>query len=374
MINTLFLTNLVLGNYILTTHYAEDMMTPYAEAHGGTLIATVDHLSFYKVSDENYNKHYNILESSFDVEKEVEFSIGEAVFIQTPGQMFFEIREQVPWHLDRISKEDLPLDGTFNHPNCLSNPNVTVNTYIVDTGIDVKHPEFEGRATWLNNFTEDGDDFDGHGHGTHCAGLVGSLTYGVCKDANLFAVKVLDAEGSGSMSGVLGGLDFIFKRHKAQDENVRSIVSMSLGGGYSKALNRAIETMLKTSDTFYVVAAAGNEDADACGTSPASAKGVITIMASDITDGRAYFSNYGKCADIYSPGVNIVSTMPGESTARMSGTSMATPIFAGVVNHYLSKSPELVNSKIKKAILRDATAGTISGNPENTNNLFVYLE
>ena len=124
---------------------------------------------------------------------------------------------------------------------------------------------------------------------------------------------------------------------------------------------------------MYVVVAAGNEDSDACNTSPASARGILTIMASDKYDNRAYFSNYGTCADLYSPGVDILSTIPNGKTAVYSGTSMATPNLVGVLNHYLDQFPGLNMKAIKEKMMQDASKNKLSGNPKKTNNLLVYL-
>jgi subtilisin family serine protease len=352
----------------------------FYKEHNLDLLVNINDLNIYTCDVDNYNSFRNTLDELFEVEEDKMFKLPkpnetELVYLQNPGESGFTL--DVPWHLDRIVKRDLPLNNSFeyNYPgSCLKNKDVQIHTYIVDTGIDVKHSEFEGRATWLANFA-DNINTDCNNHGTHCAGLVGSKSYGVCKDANLFAVKVLDCEGSGSYSGILSGLEFIFKRHKQQlvsNPNTKSIVSMSLGGGFSRAINRAVETLIK-SDSMYVAVAAGNEDSDACKTSPASASGVLTIMASDKYDKRAYFSNYGTCADLYSPGVDILSTIPNEGRAIYSGTSMATPNLVGVLNHYLDQFPNLNMQKIKNKMMMDSSKNKLSENPRNTNNLLVYL-
>lgn len=362
-------------------HFQSFEFALFARSHNLNEIASFDDLSFYKTDIENYNYHKSVFNQMFDVEDDLVYTlpkpvVGEAehVFVQSPGHTDFAYSFPTPWHLDRISKKHLPLDNVFpysEHNSCHKNKDVVVHTYIVDTGIDVDHPEFEGRAVWLANFA-DNKNTDCNNHGTHCAGLVGSKTYGVCKDANLFAVKVLDCQGSGSYSGILAGLDFVYKRHLSQATSVRSVLSMSLGGGFSKAINRAVESLI-TSDTMYVAVASGNEDADACQTSPASAKGILTVNAMDRYDNRAYFSNYGTCTDIYSPGVDIVSTIPKGKTAVYSGTSMACPQIVGVINHYIDQFPELNMKSLKAKMLQDATKNVIQGNPKQTNNMLVYL-
>lgn len=377
--------------YLLTPHRHHVHTFNYdsfAKEHNLEVLVKIDDLTVYKTHVDNYNSFTSTLEELFEIEEDQVFTLPKPIvgdtpkepvlYVQKPGESGFDMMSSnVPWHLDRVVKRDLPLDNTFEYSesgSCHKNKDVTIHTYVVDTGIDVEHPEFEGRATWLANFADD-TNTDCNSHGTHCAGLVGSKSYGVCKDANLFAVKVLNCEGSGSYSGILSGLQFVNDRHKEQvkeNPSVKSILSMSLGGGFSRAINRAVEALVK-SDSMYVVVAAGNEDSDACNTSPASARGILTIMASDKYDNRAYFSNYGQCADLYSPGVDILSTIPNGKTAVYSGTSMATPNLVGVLNHYLDMHPDLNMKAVKEKMMSDASKNKLSGNPKKTNNLLVYL-
>lgn len=350
-------------------------------------LASVGDITLYKTSSDNYIKYKNTFDHFFDIEEEQVYTVNPVVhesnnnvrFVQEPGQFDFMIQESVPWHLDRISKRHLPLNNSYAYNSsgsCHRNSNVEIETYVVDTGCDVTHPEFEGRAEFLENFTNDDKDYDGNSHGTHCSGIIGSKTYGVCKDAKIKCIKVLDSQGSGSTSGVIAGMDYAFKRHLERSQNnpnIRSIMSMSLGGGYSLAMNRAVENMVKISNTFYIVVAAGNEDSDACRTSPASANGILTVMAMGKDDQRAYFSNYGKCCSIYGTGVEVKSTIPGGKTAVYSGSSMATPQIVGTLNHYLDQFPHMNMRDIKAKMLEDATKDTIEGNPKNTPNLMSYV-
>lgn len=361
----------------------QDVSFDFAYEHNIELLSKIGDFTLYKTHIDNYNTFSRTFNELFEVEEEQVYTINphnDIVYVQEPGDNEYKLTSsKLPWHLDRISKKHLPLDNTYPYSesgSCHRNSNVEIHTYVVDTGVDSSHPEFEGRAEFLENFTGDNEDFDGNSHGTHCSGIIGSKTYGVCKDSKIYGIKVLDAQGSGSTSGVIAGMDFAFSRHLANEKknpNVRSIISMSLGGGYSTAMNRAVENMIKQSNTFYIVVASGNENSDACRTSPASAKGILTVNASGKNDERAYFSNFGKCTDIYTPGVNIKSTIPGGKTAVYSGTSMATPNLVGVLNHYLDENPHLNMKQLKAKILSDATKDTITGNPVNTNNLFVYL-
>ena len=364
-------------------HYVHSFeYSNFATEHNFEHFVSIDNLNVYKTSDNNFKLFKGTIEHLFDVEEDLVFTLpkpqpikSEIIFIQQPNQLSFE---PLAWHLDRISKRTIKSDGEFPYSkngSCHKNKNVIIHTYVVDTGIDITHSEFQGRAVWLKNFAGDNKDTDCNNHGTHCAGLIGSRSYGVCKDSNLYAVKVLNCEGSGSYSGILSGLDFVYKRHLLEfnkDNRIRSVLSMSLGGGFSRAINRAVESLIK-SDSMFVAVASGNENSDACNTSPASANGVFTVNAMDQYDNRAYFSNYGSCTDIYSPGVDILSTIPNEQTAVYSGTSMATPNLVGVMNHYIDMYPDLNMRGLKEKMMNDATKNTIRGNPKQTKNLLVYL-
>lgn len=404
-ISILLFVQLCMCNLILTPKKIYHELINYNsfnKEHNIEQIVEIEDLVIYKSSITNYNLYKDTINELFNIEEEqsytasvhnfkVEFKkinqmskftdelykLKKYLFNDIQSDIQFE--SPVPWHLDRITKRNLPLNGSYiysKNGSCHTNSNVEIHTVIVDTGIDIKHPEFEGRAVFLENFTDDKQNYDGNSHGTHCGGIVGSKTYGVCKDAKLFAVKVLDSKGSGSTSGVLAGMNYVYNRHvllSKTNNKIRTIMSMSLGGGYSSAMNKMIEKMISGSNTFYVSVASGNENQDACKTSPASAKGVFSVMASGIDDKRAYFSNKGLCTDIYTPGVNIESTIPNSKTAVYSGTSMAAPNLAGVMNHYLDQFPNLNMKQLKDRILSDTSKDVIKDNPTLTNNLFVYL-
>jgi subtilisin family serine protease len=379
----------VRANLILTPkehHLFTFEFGSFAQEHNLDSLATIGDLVLFKTDTKNYNKYKSTFDQVFDVEQEQVYTINpikseteNLVYISELDGSFSMLNDQVPWHLDRISKRELPLDGSYAYSetgSCHKNSNVEIHTYVVDTGVDETHPEFQGRAKFLENFTGDNENFDGNSHGTHCSGIIGSKTYGVCKDTLIFAVKVLDSQGSGSTSGVIAGMNYAFKRHlenEKQNPNVRSIISMSLGGGKSIAMNRAVENMIKNSNTFYIVVAAGNENQDVKSSSPASARGILTVMAMGRNDQRAYFSNFGRTASIYGTGVEIESTIPGGKTAVYSGTSMATPQIVGALNHYLDQFPHMNMKQIKEKMLSDATKNVISGNPKNTPNLMSYI-
>ncbi|KAG6885037.1 hypothetical protein C0993_006364 [Termitomyces sp. T159_Od127] len=263
-----------------------------------------------------------------------------------------ETQKSAPWGLARISHRTRLTFATFS--KYLYNPEggEGVDVYVIDTGINVGHEEFEGRAFWGKTIPLNDVDEDGNGHGTHCAGTIASRKYGVAKKANVIAVKVLGSNGSGSMSDVIAGVVFASreasKKAKAALEELLtkrstthkgSVANMSLGGGKSRALDDAVNTAVDSGLHFAV--AAGNDNRDACSYSPAAAEKAVTVGASTLGDERAYFSNYGKCVDVFAPGLNILSTWVGSkhATNTISGTSMASPHTAGLLAYLLSIYP-----------------------------------
>ncbi|KAK7431204.1 hypothetical protein QQZ08_002244 [Neonectria magnoliae] len=246
-----------------------------------------------------------------------------------------------------------------------------ITAYVVDTGIRTTHTEFEGRATFGANFINNVDD-DENGHGSHVSGTIAGATFGVAKKANLVAVKVLDATGGGSNSGVLRGMQFVIDDVEAKGITGKAVMNMSLGGSFSEAINRAIEALFKAG--IVPVVAAGNENQDTANTSPGSAPNAITVGAIDATnDERANFSNFGAAVDIYAPGVDVLSVGIDSDTAQatLSGTSMASPHVAGLAAYLMSfqsiTEPANVVSLIKS--LAEQTGTEVVNNVRGTTNL-----
>ncbi|KAI6760844.1 hypothetical protein HG530_009704 [Fusarium avenaceum] len=246
-----------------------------------------------------------------------------------------------------------------------------ITAYIVDTGIKVDHSEFEGRATFGGNFINDVDD-DENGHGSHVAGTIGGATFGVAKKVDLVAVKVLDASGGGSNSGVLQGMQFVIDDAKKRGKTGKAVMNMSLGGDFSAAINRAIEALFKAG--VVPVVAAGNENRETALTSPGSAPNAITVGAFDATtDERADFSNFGPEVDIYAPGVDVLSVgiKSKTDTATLSGTSMASPHVAGLAAYLMGfqklDGPAQVVSLIKS--LAQQSGAKVRNNVQGTTDL-----
>jgi subtilisin family serine protease len=264
------------------------------------------------------------------------------------------------WGLDRIDQRALPLNGTYNYTSTAS----TVYAYIIDTGIQTSHANFGGRAA-VSYDALGGNGQDCNGHGTHVAGTVGSATYGVAKQVRLRGVRVLNCQGSGTASGVIAGIDWV-----RLNRTNPAVANMSLGGGYSSAQNTAVTNLVNSG--VYLAVAAGNENQNACNVSPASAPAVTTVAASDRTDLRASFSNYGSCVDIYAPGVSITSTWLNGGTNTISGTSMASPHVAGVAALYKATYGNASQSTINTWLVNNSTANVIRSNPTGTPNRLLY--
>ncbi|KAI8866057.1 subtilisin-like protein [Ramicandelaber brevisporus] len=278
-----------------------------------------------------------------------------------------------PWGLGRVSSRNkVSNPATYFYDG---NAGAGVKIFVVDTGIRTTHTDFGGRAVWGANFAGDGQNSDGHGHGTHVSGTSAGSKYGVAKKANLVAVKVLDAQGSGTNSGVISGINWVASEHKAGRGGAKgSVINMSLGGSKSTTVNAAASAAVKAG--VHVAVAAGNSAADACTFSPASATGVLTVAASDVNDKFATFSNYGTCVEVIAPGVNVLSAWNTNDSATntISGTSMASPHSAGILAYYASLSstsytPAALIAKVTSTATPNKITNILgSGTP----NLLVY--
>ncbi|KAG5951152.1 Cuticle-degrading protease [Claviceps sorghi] len=277
----------------------------------------------------------------------------------------FVQQSAAPWGLGRLSHRT---KGSTRYRYDSSAGSGTC-AYIIDTGIEASHQEFEGRAAFLKSFIS-GQNSDGNGHGTHCAGTIGSKTYGVAKKARLYGVKVLDNSGSGPYSAIIAGMDYV-----AQDAGTRGcpsgvIASMSLGGGYSASVNQAAAALVRSG--VFLAVAAGNENRDAKNTSPASEPLACTVGATDINDNRSPFSNYGQVVSIFAPGSNIVSTWIGGTTRAISGTSMATPHVAGLAAYLSALEGSSSPTSLCKRIQSMSTKNVLRGIPSGTVNYLAY--
>ncbi|KAL3162173.1 hypothetical protein ABBQ32_009879 [Trebouxia sp. C0010 RCD-2024] len=263
-----------------------------------------------------------------------------------------------PWGLDMIDQHSLPLDHLYHHTGLGSG----VHVYMVDTGIRLTHEDFGymdgtpgSRAVAGFSVFGDNNSSDCYGHGTHTAATVGGLTYGVAKNATLIAVRALDCLGQASYTNIITALQWV-----ADNAQHPAIVSTSVAGKYSAAVNQAVQSLIDDHG-ITVVAAAGNDNEDACQRSPAGAPGVVAVGAVDIQMRRWFSSNWGSCAALHAPGVDIISAGIASDTASAvkTGTSMAVPHASGVAALYLEANPGASPADVKEQLVASASYGMI---------------
>jgi subtilisin family serine protease len=270
------------------------------------------------------------------------------------------------WGLDRIDQR-AGLNTMYNY----TNTGTGVTAYILDTGIRFSHSEFGGRAVSGFDAVDGGSADDCNGHGTHVAGTVGGANYGVAKNVSLVAVRVLNCSGSGTWSGVIAGIDWVTAHHAA---GTPAVSNMSLGGGANTSVDNAVRNMIADGVSSAVAAGNGNQGGraqDACKYTPARVSQAMTIGATDQSDRKTSWSNYGTCVDWFAPGLNITSAWYNGNTATrtISGTSMATPHTAGVAALYLEDNPGASPSAVSAALAANNTRGVVLNSKTANNHL-----
>lgn len=287
----------------------------------------------------------------------------DVAFVETNARVYADatLQANATWGIDRIDQKDLPLDTAY-----LSLADGTGATvYVFDTGIRATHTEFTGRIVTGYTSIEDGQGTnDCNQHGTHVAGTIAGSVLGVAKKASVVPVRVLGCDGSGSLAGILSGIDWVLANKRPN-----AVVNMSLGAPASDAEDAAIRKMITAGIT--VVVSAGNDNTDACTQSPARVTEAITVGATAMTDARAPFSNFGTCVDVFAPGVDIrAASFNGDALARvLSGTSQAAPHVAGAVALYQSTHPGATPAEIAQALIAGATLGKVTDPQGSPNRL-----
>lgn len=286
------------------------------------------------------------------------------------------------YNIDRLDQPSLPLDDTYSYASA----GLGVNVYVIDTGLNASHVDFAGRIASGRNFAANStggllcvllgrncpvpdpvNTDDCNGHGTHVSGTAMGTTYGVAKGATVVPVRVFGCGNSTSTSTIIAGVDWV-----AGNASLPAVANMSLGGGVSATLDDAVSNLITQGVT--VVMAAGNEDADACGSSPGRVTAGITVAATDASDTRASYSNFGSCVDLFAPGSNVVSASNTDDTGTntYSGTSMASPLVAGAAARYLSTAPGASPAQVESFLEGSASAGLVA-DPAGSPNLLIYL-
>jgi subtilisin family serine protease len=280
-----------------------------------------------------------------------------------PAQLMWTTQSPATWGIDRIDQSDLPLSNSFTY----TSTGYGVSVYVLDTGVNSKHRDLYPRALYIPNgangdFVGDGygSAEDCHGHGSHVSGTIAGTTYGVAKQATIYAGRVVNCTGGGNASMVMDGMEWIMRYGRKP-----GVVNMSLGYGDVQSVRDAAEKLVISG--FFVAVAAGNGNfagtpQNACFQAPAGAPSVMTVGSTTSTDNESSFSNYGRCVDILAPGSSVTSLWIGSYTATntISGTSMATPHVAGVGALYLYWYPSSTPAQVTTAIKDLATPSTIT--------------
>lgn len=242
------------------------------------------------------------------------------------------------WGLDRIDQRTLPLDGIYNY----SYTGYGIPVYIVDSGILLTHPEFQGRA--IKGYGKNNNMETCSSHGTNVAGIVGSATYGVAKQATMVSVNVGHCNGVATLSDIERGLAWV----KRQPKGI-----IQFGFQYTQALNTTVNELV--ADGFVFVIGSGNNGTDAC---PYSTPAAITVGATTRNDEWLSNTNNGPCVDVYAPGLGVQTTgvQAQYPVVFVSGTSFSAPYAAGVAALYLQANPNATPAEVQQAIVSNATS------------------
>jgi subtilisin family serine protease len=336
----------------------------YSDAAAAEAKSTADSLGS-KVSFE-YDSVFNGFAATMSEQSAKQFAADPDVEFVQQNQVVSVLTDQPnppSWGLDRIDQRDLPVNSNYSYSTTASN----VHAYIIDTGMDLDHPDFGGRASSGYDAVQPGTPADdGHGHGTHVAGTVGGTSYGVAKGVSLVAVRVLNDSGSGTSAQVAAGVEWV-----TENAIKPAVANMSLGiNAVDGVINEAVADSIESGVTYAI--ASGNSNANACSFSPALVPTAITVNASTNTDARASFSNFGNCTDIFAPGQNITSAWLNGGSNTISGTSMAAPHVAGGAALYLADHADATPAAVSAALVANATDGKIPSPGTGSPNKLLY--
>lgn len=274
-------------------------------------------------------------------------------------------KADISWAQDRVDQRDLPLDGLFS----ITNGGNGANIYVLDTGININHNEFSGRIGTVTSTISGGATNDCNGHGTHVASIAAGENYGVAPSSTINSIRIAyNCEGDSKMSDMIEAFEWVIDHGQPN-----SIINLSYTAN-SYLIRYAMDSAV--TDGHVVVSAAGNNNLDSC-TDPGSQYKTwssILVGASTSSDGQSSFSNFGSCVDLYAPGSDITAAyhLNNTGTTTMSGTSMASPIVAGLAAGYRSTYPNATPQEVFQAIINSASSGKLSGLGTGSPNKLAY--
>jgi subtilisin family serine protease len=265
------------------------------------------------------------------------------------------------WGLDRIDQR-AGLDHAYHYGSDASG----VTIYVIDSGVDAKHPDFQGRVAPGRDFLNGGSDTsDTNGHGTRLAGIAAGKDYGVAKGAQIVPVRVLDKDGGGATDQIIAGIDWV-----TQNAQQPAVAVLGIGGVPNDQLDAAVKRLAAV---VPIAVPAGSETADASGFSPGRVPEALTVGATDAQDRPDQASNFGQDVDLYAPGVAVPTPLAGGTGAGPeSGTSMAAAFAAGVAALYRAQHPEAAPDQVDQALVQAATPDALKGVPDGTANRLLY--
>jgi hypothetical protein len=297
-----------------------------------------------------------------------------------PNQPVEAYASFLPWNLNRLDQRSLPLDTVYHPPPLVSLASQpTVHVYVIDSGIDAGNDVF-AQVSVSMDYPSPSTATDCYGHGTKVASIIASYLVGVVSrgvdgaetmaNVILHSVKVLGCDGTGSVQDLIKGLTYI------QNFGFRpAFLSMSIGSAKSNTLNSALSAMTNSGD-FVAIVAAGNDNVDACTTSPSSASNVVSVGATAENDQRSTYSNYGSCLAIFAPGDNIYSALIGTTNkiSAESGTSFAQPHVMGLCVRKVLQNISLINNLHQAwiAVRDEATPNKVGNAGPGSPNLLAY--